>query len=393
MFLENCKERLLSILLFSFLISLFFVFSCSETPDIKKNIITNKDLLDALEEHTQRLVFGTSDGPQIIITPELSARVLGASFDGEDGENLMWVNDSILDGTYWAEKPYFWNAGGYRTWIAPEDLFFLDENNEWFVPATLDPAPYRIIEQNDFGATLEADVNLKTNVEKYYKTTIQRRISLLTESPSEVGSLPGGVNYMGIDLTHSLTNRSEEVIGVDLPYICLWNLLQINPSGTTLVPLVEGCDPTTAYREYFDPLGDRLAISNNIISVKIDGKYRSKIGVRPEASKSGIAFLRDNRDNTGILFVMLLPIDPDGIYVDKPWGTESDYGDAIELYNDDGNMGGFTEIECHGPAKQIKRGEVQSHKATLHIFSGQIQELKRIGSILLKTDLSKATYF
>ena len=98
----------------------------------------------------------------------MSARVLGASFDGEDGENLMWVNNSILDGTYWAERPYFWNAGGYRTWIAPEDLFFLDENNEWFVPATLDPAPYRIIEQNDFGATLEADVNLKTNVEKYY---------------------------------------------------------------------------------------------------------------------------------------------------------------------------------------------------------------------------------
>ena len=90
---------------------------------------------------------------------------------------------------------------------------------------------------------------------------------------------------------------------------------------------------------------------------------------------------------------MLLPIDPDGIYVDKPWGTESDYGDTIELYNDDGNMGGFTEIECHGPAKQIKRGEVQSHKATLHIFSGQIQELKRIGSILLNTDLSKAIYF
>jgi hypothetical protein len=393
MFLELFKEHLSSISLFFLFLLFFMSFSCSNTPDMKKNTGTNKDLIDALEGHTRNLVFGTSDGPQLIITPELSARVLGASFDGDTGENLMWVNDSILDGSYWAEKPYYWNAGGYRTWIAPEDLFFLDENNEWFVPASLDPAPYRITEQSDYSVTLEADVNLKTNIDKYYKTIIRRRISLLTETPYDVGTLPEDVKYMGIDLMHSLTNNSEEFIGVDLPYICLWNLLQINPSGTTLVPLVEGYDPKTAYREYFDPLGDRLVVSNDIISVKIDGEYRSKIGIRPEACKSGIAFLRDNHDNTGILFVMLLSIDPNGIYVDKPWGTESDYGDAIELYNDDGNMGGFAEIECHGPAKQLKRGEIQSHQATLHIFSGQIEELKQIGSTLLKTDLSKAVYF
>ena len=127
--------------------------------------------------------------------------------------------------------------------------------------------------------------------------------------------------------------------------------------------------------------------------MKIDGKYRSKIGVWPEAAKPGMAYLRDNRDNTGVLYVMLFPVDPNGIYVDKPWGTESPYGEVIELYNDDGNMGGFTEIECHGPAKKLRRGETQSHNATLHIFGGQIQELKEIGSILLKTDMSKAHYF
>jgi len=391
MFITKIKYYLLSFFLFFMLISLLFMISCSKTPEPGKN--TNKALLEVLGEHTQSLVLGSPDGPQLIITPELSARVLGASFDGENGENLMWVADTLFTETYWAKKPYFWNAGGYRTWLAPEDLFFLDENKEWFVPSSLDPKPYSIVEQNNSSATFETDINIRTNIGKYYVITLKRRISLITESPSGIEPLPQSVKYMGIDLTHSLTNQSEGVIGVDLPYVCLWNLLQINPSGTTLVPLVEGSDPKTAYREYFEPLGDRLVVSNDIISVKIDGKYRCKIGVRPEASKTGIAFLRDNRDNTGVLYVMLFPIDPYGIYVDKPWGTESDYGDAIELYNDDGNMGGFTEMECHGPAKKLERGETQSHKTTLHIFSGSIPELKKIGSVLLDTDLTKAAYF
>ena len=391
MFVNKSKGHLLKFFLFFMLISFLFMISCSQTPEPKKN--TNKALLEALGEHTQRLILGSSDGSQLIITPELSARVLGASFDGENGENLMWVADTLFTEAYWAKKPYFWNAGGYRTWIAPEDLFFLDEDNEWFVPSSLDPASYRVIEQNNYSATFETDINLTTNIGKYYVITVKRHISLITESPSDIAPLPQGVKYVGIGLTHSLTNQSEEVIGVDLPYVCLWNLLQINPSGTTLVPLVEGSDLRTAYREYFEPLGDRLTVSNDIISVKIDGEYRSKIGVRPEVSKTGMAFLRDNQDNTGVLYVMLFPVDPDGIYVDKPWGTESDYGDAIELYNDDGNMGGFTELECHGPAKKLERGETQSHKTTLHIFSGSIPELKKIGSVLLDTDLTKAAYF
>ncbi|MFC1541207.1 DUF6786 family protein [Candidatus Latescibacterota bacterium] len=387
------KVCLQSIFLFSFIVTILLMYSCAGTPEIDNGVKTNKDVLDALGENTHSIVFGSSDGPQLIITPELSARVLGASIEGDNGENLMWVDNTIYDGSYWTTKPYFWNAGGYRTWVAPEDLFFLDAENEWFVPLTLDPAPYKVIEQSELSATFEADVNLKTNIDKYYQTTIKRRILLLTDSPEKAGTLPDGISYMGIDLTHSLTNRSEEIIGVDTPYVCLWNLLQINPSGTTLVPLVDGYDPLNAYREYFEPLGDRITVQNNIISIKIDGAYRSKLGIHPAAAKSGIAFLRDNRDNTGVLFVMLMYIDPDGIYVDKPWGTESDYGDAIELYNDDGNMGGFAEIECHGPARQLKRGESQSHKATLHIYKGGIEYLKIIGSNLLDADLSKAFYY
>lgn len=374
--------------------------SCSERPEPEITVPHNsvQALLDALGDNTPVKILGRGDGkgPQIVITPDLSARVLGASIDGLPDENLMWVDETIMNGTYWQKKPYFWNAGGLRSWIAPEDLFFVDADknpDSWFVPASLDPAVFRTVSANNSEAVYKAEIELPSNIGKTYQITLERRIALLTDPPQEIGTLTAGVEYMGIEKTHSLTNRSDEVIGKDLPYVCLWSLLQINPSGTILVPLKKGADPKTAYREYFNPLGDRLVVTNNIISIKIDGKYRSKIGVRPEAAGRGLAFLRDDGDNKGVLFVKLFPVDPDGIYVDKPWGKESDYGDAIELYNDDGNMGGFAEIECHGPARKLAKGEIQSHSMKLHIFRGSLTELKKIGSVLLDADLAKATYF
>lgn len=372
--------------------------SCSEkpAPEAPTPANSNQALLDALKGHSEPLILGSSDGPQVIITPELSARVLGAAIDGAKDENLMWVDSSVLDGSIWTKEPRFWNAGGLRSWVAPEDLFFVNaakDASSWFVPTQLDPIPFTMVEKSPTEVEFMADIDLPANIGKTYSFTLKRRISLLTAPPDEVGALPQGVKYMGIDKTHSLTNRSDLVIGQDLPYVCLWSLLQINPAGTTLVPVKDGVDPQWAYREYFNPLGDRLTIQDNIISVKIDGQYRLKIGVRPEAAGKGLAYLRDNGDGSGVLFVKTFYVDPNGTYVDKPWGKESDYGDAIELYNDDGKMGGFAEIEAHGPALKLAKGDTESHSLQLHMFRGPIPELKKIASSILGKDLSNAKYY
>ena len=382
------------------MVIVFGMAACSQDQGPQKSVSANSNsnqaLLNVLKDHTRTVILGSADGPQIILTPELSARVLGASIKGALDENLMWVDSTILDGSFWEKKPYFWNSGGLRTWLAPEDLFFVNENKDpesWFVPQQLDPAPFKVVEHTGTKASFATDIELPANIGKNYKVTLKRSIELLTAPPAALGSLPTGIEYMGIGKTHSITNNSDEIIGEDLPYVCLWSLLQVNPAGTILIPLKDSAEPQTAYREYFNPLGDRLVVQNGIISVKIDGKYRSKIGVRPEAAGNGIAFLRDNGDGSGILFLKLFPVDPDGIYVDKPWGKPSKYGDVIEMYNDDGNMGGFTELECHGPARKLKKGETQSHTLQLHIFRGSIVELKKIGSNLLSVDLSGAKYF
>lgn len=354
---------------------------------------SNLALVKALGDSIQKITLGSASGPQVVIVPSLAGRVMAASIEGDTGENLMWVDKTILDGTYFTQKPAKWNAGGLRTWLAPEDLFFLPPDKDatkWFVPAELDPAPYTVSAQSDSEVTMQLTTNLKSNVDKTYNVMLTRRIKLL---PTFSDSLPAGVTYMGINQFHSMQNLADPVIGKDMPSVCLWSLLQTNPSGTMLIPLAKGADPKKAYREYFNPLNERLVVENGIISVQIDGKYRCKIGVNAKAAGKGIAFMREDGGGNGVLFVQLFSVDPKGKYVDKPWGKPSDYGDAIEMYNDDGKMGGFCEIECHGPAKVLKKGETQSHEMMIHVFKGPIPELQKIGSKLLGADLAKAKYY
>ena len=352
-------------------------------------------LLDALDSKTETVVIGDQDGPNLVITPELSARVLGASLKGTTDENLMWVNKSIMDGSYWDSRPLDWNSGGLRTWLSPEDIFFLDADydaSKWFVPGEMDPLACTVTRKGPNEVTFFAEADIPANIGKSYRVDLSGSIKLVTEPVSDVAPLPDGVEFLGIVKTHTITNKGELVIGDDLPYVTLWSLFQINPSGTILIPIKPGYDADKAWRAYFNPLGDRLTVQNDIISVKIDGKYRSKVGVRPEAARNGLAFMRDNGDGTGILYAQRFEVNPDGIYTDKPWGTDT-YGDAIEMYNDDGNGGGFTEIEAHSQALKMGQGDSQSHTIELLIFRGPLTDLKSIATKLYDADFNGAYYY
>jgi hypothetical protein len=78
-------------------------------------------------------------GAWAVVVPRLGARILGA---GVGDQNALWVSpflDACLEGRDW-------NAGGQRTWLAPEagprGLFGRSEQ-EWKVPPPLDPGSYR----------------------------------------------------------------------------------------------------------------------------------------------------------------------------------------------------------------------------------------------------------
>lgn len=355
---------------------------------------TMQEVIDGLKPRTEYMVFGRENGPSMLITPALGARVTAASVNGLQGRNLLWANPEIFADKFWKDGPG-WNAGGFRSWIAPEDAFYLDEKNNWFVPPAMDPGNYKLINSTSVMATFANEFALSNRQGQEYKCRLTREIHLLESYQwQQLSSIPEGIEYVGIRVIHSLENMGTQIIGDKIPYVGLWSLLMVEPSGTMIIPLTKPGGKGEAYRDYFNPLPpERISVSEKAITVKIDGKYRSKIGISPEYAGTAIAFLAEDAIGKGRLYIKQFMVDPNGVYLDHPWGQPSEFGDVIEMYNDDGKMGGFAELECHGPSQKLKPGDKESHDVYLHILTGPVEVLKKTASAILELDLSALTFY
>lgn len=377
-------------------LSVFFIAGCQkkqEAPVVSTTKVN--DLVNVLKGHSEYMVFGKENGPSMLITPALGARIMGASVNGVMGDNLLWVNQALYADSFWQKEPD-WNAGGFRSWIAPEDAFFLDAQDKWFVPKSMDPGSYKLVSSTSTMAIFQNDFIIKSKESQEYSLKLTREIHLL-ESYQNPGiqNLPAEINYVGVRVVHSLENTSKVVIGNKVPHVGLWSLLQVKPAGTMIIPLAKsGTKDKAAFREYFNPIPpERMAVSEKAITVKIDGKFRCKIGIAPEFASPAIAFLAEDEGGQGRLYIKQFMVDPKGKYLDHPWGKPSTYGDAVEMYNDDGVMGGFAELECHGPAQTLKPGEKESHDVSLHVFTGPVEALKNIAASILELDFAKLTFY
>jgi hypothetical protein len=152
--------------------------------------------------------------------------------------------------------------------------------------------------------------------------------------------------------------------------------------------------PEEAYRNYFNPIPpERMAALQGVITVKIDGEYRCKLGIRPEAARGVLGYLWKPERGDAALYVFRFEVNPTGVYLDHPWEQPYDYGDAVQIYNDDGAMGGFAEMECHGPSEILEPGQAESHSVELLVFSGREEDLISIGSRLLRLPLDRLEFY
>ena len=394
---KNNMINLFKLLIF---ILIFFIsVSCQKEQELGEgNLQLSKisGLISALKMNVSTLTL-VNDNQVLVISPEMGGRIMGVSAEGIEGKNLLWVNTGIAKKDFLQADVPFVNSGGHRTWIAPEDAFYLDDSDEWFVPKVMDPGEYKVVESTEKAVVLSNKFSIKNKQKEEYNLELKREISIIENPPLSSSELPDGIKFVGYKKIHSLKNLSQNVIGEDIPFVGLWSLIQLNPPGTIIVPMKPSKKDKKGYRGYdpnFEPLlPERISLLDNVLSVKIDGKRREKIGISPESAKGCIAYLWKKDEDEGVLFIKKFNVEPGGIYLDGPWGVKRENGDAIQMYNDDGNMGGFAEIECHGPAKILKPEEVESHTIEIFIFTGQIDNLKAVGSKIMEIDLNKVKYF
>jgi hypothetical protein len=356
-------------------------------------------LVNELENRTETIRLGDESGAFAVVAPELAARIMGISLDGIDGDNLLWINKAIATDEFWTaggDRPD-WNAGGWRTWIAPEKHFYLTRENDWFVPSAMDPGKFKSVAGPAGFITYEAKFTIKDTEARDYPIALRRSIRLLNEPKGGLPhNLSGPVKKMAVEKIHYLRNEGSAVIGEDLHQLDLWALCQMKAAGTCIIPIQQNVS-LPSYRDFgpnnFETIPpDRIHVAADYISWKFDGQKRGKLGIHPKIARPYIAYLRTSVEPP-ILLIKQFDVDPNATYTDSPWDREHDYGDAIQSYNDGGDMGGFSEIESHGPAHPIKQGEELHHTIQLSIYQGSLEDLKKIGRHIMGIDMDKVYLF
>jgi hypothetical protein len=377
------------------IITLLAIISCGGEKRMFKNV---NDLITVMEKHTPVVILGDKQGTMLAITPEYGGKVIAMSVAGINGKNLIWPNPKIGTEQFWNGEKLDWNLGGARTWIAPEADFYLDKEQNWFVPDAMDPGNYQSDRQEDKLLVCSNEFNVKNVKDQDYHLKIVRTVELLDSPPDFVDE---DMQYVGMRFTHELINLSDQTIGRDVEYVGLWSLIQLDTAGTMIIPITKnpGYNNVTA-RDYgptnFNTVPpERITIGDNWISVKIDGKFRCKLGFAPWAARNGIAYLSSYQKNSdqGILYLKQFDVDPEGLYLDHPWKKPFDYGDAIQMYNDDGRFGGFCEIECHGPTRVLEPNEKLGHTVTLSIIIGDLERLKEIAGAKLSVNMNEVKLY
>lgn len=269
-------------------------------------------------------------GGWAVVVPRLGARVLGA---GADERNAFWVSPELercLEGRDW-------NAGGQRTWLAPElgpSGFFGAAERDWAVPPPLDPGEYRVEEAGPRVVRCRSACRLRSQDGSEYSLEIERRTEVL-DAPA-MGPAAG----LRLRLRHTLRNAGDRPIPAR---VGLWGILQLPalPEGRLLLP-------DLPYRVHFGELpGSWARREDGRLVLKIAPGRRWKVGQRPGPAAGEAEIAHRRPDEGGELEVtMRCPVRPDGLYLD--------HGDALQAYNSPLAGGGaFCELECHAPAEPL----------------------------------------
>jgi hypothetical protein len=334
---------------------------------------TLDELLRALErdgiEHT--LVRG-GDG-WMIIAPALGARILGAGI-GE--ENALWTAQSFST-RGWSEGG---NAGGARTWIAPEagprGFFFSADGARWDVPRELDPGDFRLAPAAEGWIAFRNVFTARSADGASYPVAITRSMCI-EELPS--ARAPERTSAVRILFRHEVQNTGNALIDRRLG---LWCIVQVpsETTGTILIPLRDGAPVGSVHPCFAELPPGVLRMSGRTVLVKALGGQKYKIGVSAQAAAGGIAFVRPSRTTSRwILATLSFPVDPRGTYLDAPSfgpGGSGDHGDAVQAYNDPGEGElAFSEIEAHTPAVRLGPGQQQSFQIEMRLASAAGAEI------------------
>lgn len=281
----------------------------------------------------------------VIVVSSYGSRVYGPFFD--EGASESWVPASFVDADAFADlhRSGAWNVGGDRVWIGPEIEFMIPDRDRYWdtydMPAALDPGTHVLT-----GDRGEAVMRRHTRMQPRLTTDaglssidLSIRVRAAHDPLRHLDVAREGVRFAGYQTEVTLS----QLVATPVPAES-WMLLQVLAGGTALIAGA----PRMRVTDYYEPVGELLRPAPGGSAVRITGSDRFKIGFAAPHVTGRMGYLRDLDDDQAVLVVRSSPVHAGLDYAEEPDLTPGHRGDALHIYNDDGGLGGFAEMEARG---------------------------------------------
>ncbi len=319
---------------------------------------------------------------RVCLAPAWQGRAMTSTAAGPDGAGFGWINRPLIASGE-VRRQFNPVGGEERLWLGPEggpfSLYFApgvpQEYACWQVPAALDTEPYEVAEQSPRHVRFTHEARLRNASGTCFEVGIDRRVTLL--APGECGmTLPASCRAVAYRSENRIVNRGSEpwIPQSGAPSVWMLGMFPPTPSTVVFLPCETTGGKAAVNSGYFGSIpADRLAVGESVACLRIDGAFRSKIGL-PCGSDRGICGSYDLASHT-LTLIRYERSRPGDKYVDSRWGAQSDPfgGDVVNAYNDGPTetgevMGPFYEIETSSPAAFLRPGGELCHaQETLHI--------------------------
>ena len=342
---------------------------------------------------------------KVMVIPAWQGRVMTTSAAGDEGDSYGWINYSFIKKRQ-IDLQFNPVGGEERFWLGPEggvfSLYFRQGEKQiyknWKVPPVLDIEAFKIQSQSKNCICLTKEGCLTNACGTTFYLNIKRTISLLDINEFAASfnlEFPKDIKAVAYKSDNQITNIGNESWNKETGLISVWMLSMFNPTSATTVfiPYKQSRKGKIVNDEYFGKIPtDRLIVKNGIIYFKIDGCFRSKLGV-PASRATNLCGSYDS--SKGVLTILWCDIFEDSLnYMNGQWGIQNDpyYGDVINAYNDgpveDGSvMGPFYEIETSSPGAELAPNESLTHTQKIIHIQGNDKQLDYIIKKLFKTDI------
>ena len=184
-----------------------------------------------------------------------------------------------------------------------------------------------------------------------------------------------------VDLCES---RQDEILSES------WNLVQLRPGGQLLIPTT----PQPEYTDYYAPIdAAHLAVDSRGMRLKVTGQTQYKIGIQAAQTFGRLGYLNQLADGRAYLIVRSFFNNPSAVYAEEFADQPLRRGRSIHIYNDDGGLGGFGELEVNGQTIGGTSGRsATSDQFVLWFYLGDPGPIKKVASLLLGMSIDKETY-